>query len=341
VSGGHLVCPAGDVELVAPAAGWAGSATGYRRSTAVGEDTGAVHTGFVIGELDSGGFLPWHVHSYEESFYVVAGTIVVDTIEGSFRLSDGGYGVVPVGMPHRLRNDSEFAVRWAEMQAPMPRSAYADDTFLVPPPLVDEAVMRPEPVEGRASTGSAHVEMRPEPVEGRASSGAVPSSSKGSAHVVDVDVRDPRNRYFGRITPAQMDPAKQSQDLLEVTASMRTALLVYGGINVKMMVDPDLGAQLATMFMVQYDPDGATGPHDHPFEETYFFLEGQAEATFDGKPVVVSAGDIAWAGVGCAHSFRNLGGGPLRWLETQAPQPPRRYSYRFARDWNYLREVLK
>jgi mannose-6-phosphate isomerase-like protein (cupin superfamily) len=296
VSGGHLVCPAGDVELVTPTAGWASSATGYRRSTAVGEDTGAVHTGFMISELDSDGSIPWHVHSYEESFYVVIGTIVVDTIEGSFRLSDGGYGVVPVGMPHRLRNDGDLPVQWAEMQAPMPRSAYQDDTFLVPPPPVGEAA--------------------------------------------DIDVRDPRNRYFGRITPSQMDPTKQSQDLLEVTASMRTALLVYGGINVKMMVDADLGAQLATMFMVHYDPDGATGPHDHPFEETYYFLEGQAEATFDGKPVVVSAGDIAWAGVGCPHSFRNLGGGPLRWLETQAPQPPRRYSYRFARDWDYLREVL-
>ena len=73
MSGGHLVRPAGDVELVAPTAGWAGSATGYRRSTAVGEDTGAVHTGFVISELDPGGSLPWHVHSYEESFYVVTG----------------------------------------------------------------------------------------------------------------------------------------------------------------------------------------------------------------------------------------------------------------------------
>ncbi len=255
-----------------------------------------MHTGFVISELDPGGSIPWHVHSYEESFYVVTGTTVVDTIEGSFRLSDGGYGVVPVGMPHRLRNDSELSVRWAEMQAPMARSAYEDDTFLVPGPAYEQAA--------------------------------------------DVDVRDPRSRYFGRITPSHMDPTKQSQDLLEVTASARTALLVYGGINVKMMVDSDLGAQLATMFMVQYDPDGATGPHDHPFEETYYFLEGQAEATFDGKPVVVGAGDIAWAGVGCPHSFRNLGGGPLRWLETQAPQPPRRYSYRFARDWNYLREVL-
>jgi mannose-6-phosphate isomerase-like protein (cupin superfamily) len=296
VSGGHLVRPAGAVELLAPTTGWASAATGYRRGMAVGEDDHAVHTGFMISELDAGGEIPWHVHSFEESFYIVDGAAVIDTAEGSFRVSEGGYGVVPIAMPHRWRNDSDLTVRWAEMQAPGPRSAYQDDTFVVSGPTYKDAA--------------------------------------------DIDVRDPRNRYFGKITPSQMDPTKQSQDLLEVTASMRTALLVYGGINVKMMVDSDLGAQLSTMFMVQYDPDGATGPHDHPFEETYFFLEGQAEATFDGKPVVLGAGDIAWAGVGCPHSFRNLGRGPLRWLETQAPQPPRRYSYRFARDWDYLREVL-
>jgi mannose-6-phosphate isomerase-like protein (cupin superfamily) len=290
------VRPAGELELVAPSTGWASEATGYRRGMAVGEDDHAVHTGFMISELDADGEIPWHVHSFEESFYVVAGTLVIDTAEGSFRVSQGEYGVVPIAMPHRWRNLSQQPARWAEMQAPAPRAAYQDDTFVVPGPRDEQAV--------------------------------------------DVNVRDPRNRYFGKITPSQMDPTKQSQDLLEVTASMRTALLVYGGINVKMMIDSDLGAQLATMFMVQYDPDGATGPHDHPFEETYFFLEGQAEATFDGKPVVLGAGDIAWAGVGCAHSFRNLGGGTLRWLETQAPQPPPRYSYRFARDWNYLREVL-
>jgi mannose-6-phosphate isomerase-like protein (cupin superfamily) len=284
------------VDLVAPITGWASEATGYRRGMAVGEDDHAVHTGFMISELDAGGEIPWHVHSFEESFYVVAGTPVIDTAEGAFHVSEGEYGVVPIAMPHRWRNLSEQPARWAEMQAPAPRAAYQDDTFVVPGPRYEQAA--------------------------------------------DVDVRDPRNRYFGKITPSQMDPSKQSQDLLDVTASMRTALLVYGGINVKMMVDSDLGAQLSTMFMVQYDPDGATGPHDHPFEETYFFLQGQAEATFDGKPVVIGAGDIAWAGVGCPHSFRNLGRGPLRWLETQAPQPPPRYSYRFARDWDYLREVL-
>ena len=88
--------------------------------------------------------------------------------------------------------------------------------------------------------------------------------------------------------------------------------------------------------MVGYDPAGVAGPHDHPFEETYLFLSGEAEATFDGEVYRLGAGDIGFAGVGCVHSFRNVGTGPLRWLETQAPQPPPRHSYRFARDWAYL-----
>jgi quercetin dioxygenase-like cupin family protein len=138
-----------------------------------------------------------------------------------------------------------------------------------------------------------------------------------------------------------MDVSRQGQDQLAVSASMRTALLVYSGITVKMMVDSDLGARLTSMFMVSYDPDGVAGPHDHPFEETYLFLEGQAEARFDGEVYILGPGDAAFAGVGCVHGFRNLGDRPLRWLETQAPQPPSRHSYRFARDWQYLRDVVE
>jgi quercetin dioxygenase-like cupin family protein len=151
-----------------------------------------------------------------------------------------------------------------------------------------------------------------------------------------IDVRDPANRRFGSISVEQMDMHKQSQDLLAVSASMRTALLVYSGITVKMMVDSDLDAQLTTMFMVQYDPDGVAGKHDHPFEETYYFLEGAAEATFDDARYRLGPGDVAWAGVGCVHSFRNVGSGRLRWLETQSPQPPSRHAYRYTRDWAYL-----
>jgi quercetin dioxygenase-like cupin family protein len=137
-----------------------------------------------------------------------------------------------------------------------------------------------------------------------------------------------------------MNPSLQTQDMLAVSASMRTALLVYSGITVKMMVDSDLGAHLQTMFMVQYEPRGLAGAHDHPLEETYLILEGEVDAWFDGEHYRMKPGDMAFAGVGCVHEFRNPTDGIVRWLETQAPQPPARHSYRFARDWNYLRQAL-
>ncbi len=137
-----------------------------------------------------------------------------------------------------------------------------------------------------------------------------------------VDVRDPRTRSFGHIDPENMDANLQTQDRLAVSASMRTALLVYSGITVKMMVDSDLGAQLHTMFMVQYQPGGFAGAHDHPFEETYLILEGEVDAVFDGEEYHMVPGDVAFAGVGAVHQFSNPGPGIVRWLETQAPQPP-------------------
>jgi mannose-6-phosphate isomerase-like protein (cupin superfamily) len=296
MTGGHLVRPGGSAELTAPG-GWAAGAEGYRRWAAVDEAVGAVHTGFGICELDPDGGVPAHVHSFEESFFVVAGQGVLETAEGAVLVTPGDYGLLPVGVPHRWRNDSDSTLTWAEMQAPAPRARYDDDTTLVTLP------------EG--------------------------------AEPVRFDVRDPRTRRFGTITPAHMDVARQGQQELAVSASMRTALLVYSGITVKMMVDSDLGAQLSTMFMVQYDEDGVAGSHDHPFEETYYFVEGEADATFDGEIYRLGPGDVAWAGVGCVHSFRNVGKGALRWLETQAPQPPPRHSYRFARDWDYLNEVTR
>ena len=129
--------------------------------------------------------------------------------------------------------------------------------------------------------------------------------------------------------------------MLDISASMRTALLVYSGITVKMMIDSDFGAYLATMFMVQYVPGGLAGTHDHPFEETYMILEGEVDASFDGENYLLRPGDVAFAAVGCIHGFRNQANENVRWLETSAPQPSPRYAYRFTRDWDYLENALR
>jgi quercetin dioxygenase-like cupin family protein len=246
--------------------------------------------------LEPAGEVDAHVHSFEESIYVIAGQLVLDTTEGSFLLEPGDYALVPVGMTHAFRNTSDAAASFVEMKAPLPRERFGYDTQFTRP--------------------------------------------LATAEPVSIDIRDPRNRYFGHIEPENMDPAMQTQDRLALSASMRTALLVYSGISVKMMIDSDLGADLSTMFMVQYEEGGFAGAHDHPLEEAYLILDGQVEATFDGESYELGPGDLAWAGVGCLHEFRNVGAGHVRWLETQAPQPPPRHSYRFARDWNYLENAL-
>jgi mannose-6-phosphate isomerase-like protein (cupin superfamily) len=42
---------------------------------------------------------------------------------------------------------------------------------------------------------------------------------------------------------------------------------------------------------------------------------------------------VIWTGVGCIHSFANVGEEPVRWIETQAPLPPAKEVFRFERDW--------
>ncbi len=287
----HLVARAADLAWAPPPGPLAGS-PGLEGWSVVDASTASVHTGFGLSRLAPGGRTPSHVHSYEESLYVLSGHIVVQTPGEAVRLGPGGYGLIPIGVPHLLRNEGDENVRIVRVSVPVPRPDHDFDTQLVP--------------------------------------------EIGDTAAIDADVRDPRTRRYGHITEAHMDPARQSQELLEVSASMRTALLVYSGITLKMMVDSDLGAVLSSMFMVQYEPHGAAGLHDHPLEETYLILDGTVEATFDGEVYELQPGDVAWAGVGCQHSFKN-GAGTVRWLETQAPPLPRRHGYRFARDWDYLR----
>src|SRR4029079_11519405 len=81
-----------------------------------------------------GGSVDSHVHSFEESIFVVAGRIMVDTTEGTFDLGTGDYGLLPVGVTHAIRNTTDGPVEFAEMEAPLPRARFGFDTQF-PEPL--------------------------------------------------------------------------------------------------------------------------------------------------------------------------------------------------------------
>jgi len=197
----------------------------------------------------------------------------------------------------------------------------------------------------RASGGSRWIEMaspRPRPPELPPDTfflGSAPDDEPAA-----LDLRDPRNRNLFLLGEADMDldRLKEGSKVTAptVSASMATAALAYSGITVKMLVDKRLDAQLHTMFMVGYQPGAVAHPHDHPFEESYYMLEGVVDVVADGARYELRPGDVFWTGVGCIHAFYEVRGERPLWLETSAPGPPDRHSYRFERDWEYLAERL-
>lgn len=277
-------------------------ATGYSRRRLVGRETGAVHTELGLVRLEAGGRLARHVHSFEQCAYVHGGEPVVEIGAQRYRLRTGDYVVFPVATPHGWDNPGGAEARWLELSTPQ--------------------------------------QLAPE--SGWRDTYFVPSSGPGPVAVPDFT--DPTLRYLGHYLgspPQDTALALRGSERGRRPAGMDTALLAYSGISIKMLVDSNLGAELMTMFTVDYEPGGAAQVHDHPFEETYFFLEGEIEGEIEGEKTSFRAGDVLFCGVGVLHGFFNTSSGRVRWLETQAPQPPRRYSYRWPAYWEQFGAQLQ
>jgi quercetin dioxygenase-like cupin family protein len=111
------------------------------------------------------------------------------------------------------------------------------------------------------------------------------------------------------------------------------------GVAIKMFVDRSFGAIHQSLFLIQYMPGASIAPHDHTFEESYYIVSGEVEATADGRTHSLKAGDVIWTSVGCIHSFANTSAHPVRWIETQAPLPPAKEVFRFEKDWALNEEL--
>jgi quercetin dioxygenase-like cupin family protein len=120
------------------------------------------------------------------------------------------------------------------------------------------------------------------------------------------------------------------------------AILAGAGSNVarasvKLLMNQEFGASQFILIALQYVPGGGIKAHDHAFEEAFFFIEGELEANLDGEVHTLGPGDWFWSGVESTHELMNRSDSPVRWLETQAPQPPSRHQFRYRTDWDSLR----
>ena len=109
-----------------------------------------------------------------------------------------------------------------------------------------------------------------------------------------------------------------------------------GGASVLLLVNQDFRASQLVLMALRYMPGGGIKEHDHAFEEGFFIIEGQLEGDLDGELHTFGPGDYFWSGVGSTHELTNRTDAPVRWLETQAPQPPSRHQFRYLGDWERL-----
>ena len=256
-----------------------GQSSGFRRAAYVDRAMGSVHMGVGICFLDANGIIQPHLHSFEESFYILEGNVITQIGDQAHLLSAGYFGLISTGVKHAFRTVSGAPARWLEMQAPQPRPIeYGRDTFFV-----------------------------------------------GGEDSAEADAPENGISQLGHFDEAQLpqhDGTSQMEGFNPTT-----------GVAIKMFVDRSFGAIHQSLFLIQYMSGAKIDPHDHTFEESYFIVSGRVKATADDKVYDLGAGEVIWTGVGCIHSFENVGDVPVRWIETQAPLPPAKEVFRFERDW--------
>ena len=145
----HSVAKIDETTAKAPD-GYKAHSVGFRRVSYVNRDNGSVHMGTGICYLDSAGVIHAHVHSFEETFYILEGTIILLIGDEARLLKPGDFGLIATGVIHGWRCVGNQRVRWLEMQSPQPRTAdYGRDTFFVGGEIPPQA----EPLESAAMSG--------------------------------------------------------------------------------------------------------------------------------------------------------------------------------------------
>ena len=146
-----------------------------------------------------------------------------------------------------------------------------------------------------------------------------------------LDLGHPSGNLLGHFDVGQIPPGDEGR-------------IVAGGLKgvfLKWLIDEKFGAAHHRLLFIEYLPGVAIGLHDHTYEEAYFILSGEVEATMDGRRYQARAGDVLWTGVGCVHAFANTGREPVRWLETFSPQPPSENVFRFIGEWEQRGKELE
>jgi mannose-6-phosphate isomerase-like protein (cupin superfamily) len=96
---------------------------------------------------------------------------------------------------------------------------------------------------------------------------------------------------------------------------------VSSGLEVAVYAGRDQGAIHLETAVATLAPGGTIGGHVHPFEESFYILEGRGLIAIGDVGYELRRGDFGFAPLAYPHALSNPFDEPLRWLQVRAPQP--------------------
>jgi quercetin dioxygenase-like cupin family protein len=122
-----------------------------------------------------------------------------------------------------------------------------------------------------------------------------------------------------KATPIPPDDPKRTLTLASADTDQNVSHLGLVGDTYTILVTGEQTGGRYTLIDMHVPHGGGPAPHRHDFEEMFYVLEGEIEATFRGETTVVRAGETVNVPSNAPHSFTNASGEPARLLCVCAP----------------------
>src|SRR3990170_6215739 len=96
---------------------------------------------------------------------------------------------------------------------------------------------------------------------------------------------------------------------------------VASGLSEAVLIGPGDGAIHLEVALARLEPGGIVNGHIHPFEESFYLLEGEVVFTVADQSYQIMPGGFGFAPIATAHTWFAASDAPAVWIRTRSPQP--------------------
>lgn len=101
----------------------------------------------------------------------------------------------------------------------------------------------------------------------------------------------------------------------------RTLSVDSEGFSAATLIDGRDGSVHVELSLCELAPGGYIAGHLHPFEESFFILEGSADIGIGSAAYHLKANDFGFSAFATPHAWHNPSDKPVRWYRIRSPQP--------------------